>query len=205
MTERINGYKLFVSKNPRLDFSFLYPGSWEVREIEERDYSEVFIIGPRNKDDTYSLSLSVSVIPRREAGGEFDTLDELMKHYLGKNKGSPGFKEISVAEGTFASLEAVEFVISYVMPLPLNAVEPKATTILERRIITARGPYFYELTYGAVEKDYYAFLDAFRRVARTFEFHEEDTEEKQEFRPLVTPTPTLAIRERPADYETNTK
>jgi len=187
-----------------LDFSFLYPGSWEVREIEERGYSEVFIIGPRNKDDTYSLSLSVSVIPRREAGGEFDTLDELVKHYLSEDKGSPGFKEISGVEGTFASLEAVEFVISYAMPLPLNAVEPKATTILERRIATARGPYFYELAYGAVEEDYYAFLDAFRHVARTFEFHEEGAAEKLEFRPLVTLTPTLAIRERPTEYETDT-
>lgn len=204
MTDRVNGYKLFLGKSPRLDFSFLYPGSWEVREIEERDYSEVFIIGPRNKDDTYSLSLSVSVIPRREAGGEFDTLTELVKHYLGKNKGLPGFKVISVAEGTFASLDAVEFVISYLIPLPLNVVEPKATTILERRIITARGPYFYELTYGAIEEDYYAFLDTFRHVARTFEFHKEGAEEKQEFRPLVTPTPSPAIRERPTDYETDT-
>ncbi|MFQ6058964.1 MAG: hypothetical protein ACE5MB_08835 [Anaerolineae bacterium] len=199
MAREIKGYVPFVSTNPRLDFSFLYPEGWDAREVREENYDEVFITGPRNREDTYSPALIVSVTPSKQAGGEFDTIEELVADYLNRRKGFPNFKEFLRTKGTFAFHEAMEFVISYVMPLPLNSVNPRDTTVVERRIVVKRGPYFYELIYRAIEEDYHAFLDAFRNAARTFGFHREMKEPS----PLVTPAPALSVREQPADYETH--
>jgi hypothetical protein len=198
MAREIKGYVPFVSTNPRLDFSFLYPEGWNAREVREENYDEIFVTGPRNNKNTYSPTLIVSVTLSERAGGEFEALEELVADYLNRRKEFPGFKELLRTKGTFASHQAMEFVISYVMPLPLNSVNPRDTTIVERRIVVQRGLYFYELIYRAVEEDYHAFLDAFRNAARTFGFHREMAEPS----PLVTQAPALSLRERPADYET---
>jgi len=200
MAKKIEGYRVFESTNPRLDFSFLYPEAWDVREIRQKDYDEAIITGPRNKEDTYSLSLTIGVIPRQRKG-RFSTVDEFVTDYLQRSKGLPGFRKVFTARGVFASCKATELVVSYVLSLPLNSLEAKETTILERRIITAKGSNFYEIVYGAVEEDYYTFFEVFTNVVRTFTFREERLKQVEEFHPLVTPTPALALREQTVDYE----
>jgi hypothetical protein len=191
---------VFESTNPRLDFSFLYPEGWDIREIKQKDYGEVIITGPRNKEDTYSLSLTIGVIPCQEEG-RFSTVDEFVTDYFQRSKDLPGFKKVFTARGVFASCKATELVVSYVLSLPLNSLEAKETTILERRIITAKGAHFYEIVYGAVEEDYYTFFEVFTNVVRTFTFREEQLKQVEEFHPFVTPAPALAIREQAVDYE----
>ena len=123
-------YAKFISVNPTFDFSFLYPAGWKVREIEEKDYSEVFIAGPRNEADTFTVSLIVSIIPARGRGGESGTLDEAMAAYLARYQPSADFREISRAWGTLVGTDAVEIEISYTMSLPLNNVDAKDTPIM---------------------------------------------------------------------------
>lgn len=201
MRRGIRGYRLFKSTNPRFDFSFLYPESWQVREIEEKEYSQVFILGPRNKDNKYSPALIVSVVRSREKGGSFNTVEELVADHLHKSRSFSNFREIFKARGNLASFEAMEFAISHTAPLPINTVNAKDTVIMERRIVIKREGCFYELDYRGVEEDYHAFFEAFKQAAKTFEFQPDRVTETQAYRPLVTPVP-LALREEPPAYDT---
>jgi len=134
----LKNYIRFISDNPKLDFSFLYPGDWQAREIKGSGYDEVSIIGPRNKEDTYSLGLTVSVIPTSEKGGQYANLSEFIADYLTKHRRSAKFSEISRATGSLAGVDATEIEIGYVMPLPINTVNPRATSIAERSIFLKR-------------------------------------------------------------------
>jgi len=202
MDRAIKGYAVFSGTQPALDFSFLYPANWDLRERVKRDSGEVVILGPRNQDNTYSSGLDISVTPTRQAGGKFSTVDELVAEYLKKSENLPRFKLISKTTGSFGPYAATETLLSYVMPLPLHNVEPRDTTIVERRIVFQRGQRFYELSYKATEEDYPVFLEAFRRVVQTFEFHPGQAEQRKtrRFRPFVTPAPALAMREQGVEY-----
>lgn len=192
----------FTSTNPRLDFEFLYPAAWQVREFDRNGHSEVFILGPRNRDDTLSLAITVHVFPAQEQEGKFATVAEVVEDFVRKHRQLSGFREISRARGTLVGADAVEIEIGYAMLLPLNNPDAKDTPIMERRIIFKKGLQFYELTYTAVADDYYAYLESFQDAVRTFKFRRE-REEARIFQPLVTPTPAYAVREKSEEYKTD--
>jgi len=192
----------FTSANPRLDFEFLYPTAWQVREFDREDHSEVFILGPRNRDDTYSLALAVHVFPTQERGGKYVTVADVVEDYRRRSRRLTSFREIATSQGTLAGTEAVEVVISYTVPLPPGSATSKETPIVERRIIARRKGWFYELIYRAVEADYHTFLPVFRDAVRTFEFRGECAEDR-EFYPLITPLPAHAVREQGNGYNTH--
>jgi len=191
----------FTSTNPRLDFKFLYPGAWQVREFERDGHSAVFVIGPRDQDDTFSLTMTVHVFPAWEREGKFASVAEVVEDYLRKSRQLANFCEISLARGDLVGVDAVEIEISYSIPLPINSVDAKDTSIMERKIVLKKGAQFYELAYATVAEDYYAYLESFRDAVSTFKFRRE-REEARVFQPLVTLTPTYAVREKSEDYET---
>ena len=183
----------FTSTNPRLDFKFLYPGAWQVREFDQEGHSGVFILGPRNRDDTFSLTITVHVFPAWEQEGKFTTVAEVVEDYLRKNRQLANFREISRAQGAFVGVDAVEIEVGYSIPLPINDVNAKETPIMERKIMFKKGPQFYDLAYTAVAEDYYAYLESFR--------FGREREEARAFQPLVTLTPTYAVREETEGYK----
>jgi hypothetical protein len=191
----------FTSRNPRLDFEFLYPAAWQVREFDRNRHSEVFILGPRNREDTFSLGMTVHVFPAQEQEGKYATVAEVAEDYLRKHRQLLDFREISRARGSLVGADAVEIEISYTMSLPLNDLDAKDTPIMERRIVFKKGAQFYELTYTAVAEDYYTYLESFQDAVRTFKFREE-REKARVFQPLVTLTPTYAVREKTEEYKT---
>jgi len=143
----------FTSKNPRLDFEFLYPAAWEVREFDRDGHSEVFILGPRNREDTFSLTITVHVFPSQEQEGKYATVAEVVEDYRRKNRQLLGFREISRAWGTLVGVDAMEIEISYTFPLPVNNVNAKETPIasvcrarevggIQNRLRAAR-PFFF--------------------------------------------------------------
>jgi hypothetical protein len=192
----------FTSTNPRLNFEFLYPATWQVKEFDRDGHSEVFILGPRNREDTFSLGITVHVFPAQEQEGKFATVAEVVEDYVRKNRQLSDFREISRARGTLAGADAVEIEISYTLLLPLNNLDAKDTPIMERKIIFKKGFQFYELTYTAVAEDYYAYLESFRDAVNTFKFRR-GREEARVFQPLVTLTPTYAVREESEEYKTD--
>lgn len=196
----LNEYRRFESTNPKLNFSFLYPADWQVKEIEEKTYSEAFVRGPRNQADTLNAGITVIVVPTREAGGEFATVEEALADYMARSQRLASWRELSRTSGFLLSSPAVEVTISYTLRLPLNSPLAQPTSIVERKLIVKRGSRLYKITYRAVEEDYYAFLPAFRDVVRTFEF-QDGRMETREFHPLVTQVPTYAVREQGAEYK----
>lgn len=190
----------FTSTNRRLDFEFLYPAAWQVREFDRDGHSVAFILGPRNRDDTFSLTMTVHVFPAWERKGKFATVAEVVEDYLRKSRQLASFREISRAQGTLVGVDAIEIEIGYSIPLPINNVNSKETPIIERKIIFKKGAQFYELTYAAVAEDYYAYLESFRDAVSTFKFRRE-REEARAFQPLVTLTPMYAVREGPEEYK----
>jgi hypothetical protein len=191
----------FTSTNPRLDFEFLYPAAWQVREFDRDGHSTIFILGPRNREDTFSLTITVHVFPSQEQKGKFATVAEVVEAYLRKSCQLANFREVSRAWGTLVGVDAVEIEISYTMSLPLNNMDVKDTTIMERKIMFKKGSQFYELAYTAVAEDYYTYLESFKDAVRTFKFRRE-REEARVFQPLVTLTPRYAVREKSEEYKT---
>jgi len=200
MMGALKEYRRFESTNPKLNFSFLHPADWHVKEIEEKTYSEAFVRGPRNQADTLNAGITVTVVPTREAGGEFATVEEALADYVARSQKLADWREVSRTSGFFLSCPAVEVTISYTLRLPLNSPVAQATSIMERKLIVKRGSHLYKITYRAVEEDYYAFLPAFRDIVRTFEFRDGRTEVR-EFYPLITPLPAPAVREQGTGYK----
>lgn len=198
----LKSYVRFASTNPKLDFTFLHPGNWQVREVKGAGYDEVSILGPRNRQETYNLALAVRVTPTRKQGGRHAGYAEFVSDFLAKCERLSGFQEILRARGHLAGVEATEIEISYMIPLPINTLNPQETRIVERRILLEKGEHFYEVMYRAVEEDYYRYLEAFKNVVRTFEFRDDTAQ--QVYRPLVTPMPAHTAYESSAEYETNT-
>jgi hypothetical protein len=194
----LSNYIRFTSANPRFNFSFLYPSDWQLREVTGADYDEVFILGPRNKENTYSLALAIRVTLSREKGGRYGSLEELIADHLARCQRSTGFQEISRAYGYLADVEATEIEIGYTIPLPINTLNPQKTPIVERRIFLKEGEYFYEVIYRAVKENYYQYLEAFKDVVRTFEFRYATAQ--RVYRPLVMPAPAYAVHEHPTEY-----
>lgn len=195
----IGYYAAFTSTNPRLRFAFHYPSDWQVREFDEEGYGEVFILGPRDRENTYNLALVVSVTPGKAQGGRFATLEEMVANRLSRSQRLTEFEVLSRVKGELASAEAVELMISHKMPLPL-AGNRQEVPLLERWIIAARKGWFYELIYRVTAEDYYTYLDAFQTLVRTFEFLDE-RRDAHIFYPLVTRVPAYAVGEEQVGYE----
>ena len=130
----------FTSTNLRLDFKFLYPGAWQVREFDQEGHSGVFILGPRNRGDTFSLTITVHVFPAWERKGKFATVAEVVEDYLRKSRQLANFREISRARGALVGVDALEIEIGYSIPLPINDVDAKETPIMERRSCSKKVP-----------------------------------------------------------------
>jgi hypothetical protein len=96
-------------------------------------------------------------------------------------------------------VKATEVETSYVIPLPINTVNPKDTLIVERRLFLKKDNCFYEVVFRAVEEDYYRYLEAFQNAIRTFEFRHDAVQAV--YRPLVAPVPAYAVREPSVEYQ----
>lgn len=187
-----DNYTTFTSTDLKLDFSFLYPATWQAVELKEKEYSQVLVGGPRNQGNTYSTAFFVTA-----ASAGTMTLDDKVSDYLGKASKAREFKLVSQVRGTLALAEAVELLTRYKMALPLHSVHPTDSIIIERRIIVKRDGQFYELGYRTVEEDYRTYLQAFEHAVQTFEFV---GAEAKVFRPLVIPAPELVLAEKQAEY-----
>ena len=195
----LRDYIRFSSTNPAFDFSFLYPASWQAREVKTAEGDEVSIIGPRNRDNTYSVGLAIRVISMVEGGRRYTSLEELVAAHLARSKRAAKYQEILRAQGIVAGLDAIEIETSYSLPLPMQSIRPKDTVIVERRVYLKRGNSFYELMYRAVEEDYYAYLDVFKDVVHTFLFRADRV--RMTHQPFVAQAVIRAMREKPSIYE----
>lgn len=176
-------YVPFSSPNARLDFTFLYPSDWRLRETHGEGYEEAFILGPPNELGTYSAALVVRVSALRSTSEPSPPVDMLAQAYLSRNQRAAGFHLLSQTNGVLAGVDAIEIEVGYTIPLPVRTAHPAQTPILERRIMLKKAGYLYELIYRTAASDYDRHLEAFRHLARTFEFTDAGADLRR--RPLV--------------------
>lgn len=188
------GYAPFQSGQPHLPCAFLYPAGWDVREIVEDGYVEIFILGPVSRAGTYSTSLSVGMT--RAAG---QTPLEAANVLVSKYRVAFKAQERGPFSVTVAGRPAVEVEIAYSMLLPLNSLNAKQTPIRERRIFFEENNQLYELDYTAPEEDYETWLGAFRILVESFAFAEKPTDTVP-YRPVAMAVPQHAREESPG-YE----
>jgi len=188
------GYVPFQSSQPRTPYTFLYPAGWDVREIVEDGYVEIFILGPVSRAGTYSTSLSVGMT--RAAG---QTPLEATNALVSKYRAAFKAQERGPFSATVAGRPAVEVEIAYSMLLPLNSLDAKQTPICERRIFFEENDQLYELDYTAPEEDYETWLGAFRTLVESFTFLEEPAD-RVSYRPVATAVPQH-MREESPGYE----
>lgn len=60
MNRRYVSHQLSQSQTP---YTFLYPANWQVRETVEEERIKVFIAGPRDPEDTFSVGFTVRISP----------------------------------------------------------------------------------------------------------------------------------------------
>jgi len=192
MTER--SYTRYQSGEPHIQYTFLYPADWKVREIVEDGYVGTYIAGPRNQAGTYSVSFAVGVTRAAD-----QTLAETATELLAKYRSAFNCEELGPFSTTVADVPAVEVEVAYWMPLPLNSIHPQRTVIRERNIFFRRGDQLYELRYAAQEEDYDTWLGDFHTLLESFAFPEEPVDVPYPSVEAAVPQP---VREESPEYET---
>jgi hypothetical protein len=184
----------FQSSQSRIPCTFLYPAGWDIREIVEDGYVEIFILGPVSRAGSYSTSLSVGVT--RAAG---QTPLEAANTLISKYRVAFKARERGPFSVTVAGRPAVEVEIVYSMLLPLNSLNAKQTPIRERRIFLEESNQLYQLDYTAPEEDYETWLGAFHTLVESFAFPEKPTD-MLSYHPVATAVPQ-PVREESPGYE----
>lgn len=161
----IGRYVLYTPVNPKLDFTFEYPDNWPVDESKEPalGWSTLMIYGPRNRLDTLSSNIDVTVVPVQDVKARWGSLNEWIALF------KEDAKLISEKETLLDHQKAVDLTISYNTPSPPE-FEIRFTPVIERIIFLKKGSYIYRIIYGADEEDYAKYLSAFEHFLETFKF-----------------------------------
>lgn len=164
-------YKVFISPNKRINFSFLFPSSWVVRETqgEKGEYIQVLLRGPRNKDDTFSAGIAVTISPAKDSN-----LEKYKDDLISRQQKLPVYRLIVNKRGYLGNVEAVDLFYAFALGLPLNSSAPKDTIISKRVVIFIRKGLAYRISCSAVKEDFGKFNSVFKNVVRTLEFSDEE-------------------------------
>lgn len=190
-------YLVFQSESQRVPYTFLYPADWRVRETVEEKRLKVFISGPRDQEDTFSVGFTVRIWPAATQTPEAATND-----LLSRFSQMPGFREIGRGSGLVAGKPAAEVEFVYHMLLPLNSRDPQRKTIRQRCVFVKADHALVELIYAAPDEMYDTWLSDFHTLIQTFAFPEK--REDRPFHPLISATdtaPAASLREDTAGYE----
>ena len=172
MSEQTAGGSMkYEGDDARLKVEFRYPAGWRLQE--ERGtievYSEVRLLGPRNRDDTYTCTIAVRGSPAKAYGGKHETLSDVVKNFT-----SHLFKEaniLSEKDRVVAGTRAKELTVSYTIPpLHLPSLQAMEIPVKARALFLEKEPYFYELIYSADAREYDLHADAFEQLIKTFRF-----------------------------------
>lgn len=148
-------------------FSFAYPGDWNLRESKgstER-YFQAHVFGKPEKESKWRPSVTVTVYPKKEAGGSFATLDEFFRDYVEKTRGLKGFNLIEEKITSLpAGLTAKDIQMDFIFHLPLYDVNAKDVLMKERTLFFEKETNLFVVSYKNLSKEFTKSHPAFRRV-----------------------------------------
>ena len=164
-------FSKFEGNAPVLTLAFQYPEGWRLEQEEGTidPYRKVRLLGPRNREDTYTCYISVTGFPKKELGGKFETLDEFARHYKQHLLANARIE----AEGAslIAGQNGIDLTTSSTIP-PLYKHGLKAIEIpvKTRTVFIQNGSYLYQIIYGADVRDYGLHAQAFEHLLKTLRF-----------------------------------
>lgn len=181
------GYVLFQLERLGLAYSLLYPVGWQVKEITDERYAEVYIVGPRSRAGHLTVSFRVFFSSESQ-----QTVEEVASSFLREYSSTFSIQVLGQAFGKVSGFPASEAEVTFSIPLPPDSLSPRMTVICERRVFLKREDNLFEFLYRAPEEDYWTWLEAFRVLVQTFSVLEES--QKTTFHPFIADTTVDATK-----------
>ncbi len=190
-----NGYTRHELSGPVGYFSFLYPAGWRLRETIGGTQMDVHILGPRNRANTYSTSLALSITAAAGKSARM-AADEMLAVYRSAfSRQTEGPISITVAG---ASAQRVDIIQA--MPLPPNSLDAQETVIHECSVFLRWHDALLEARYAAPQEDFDNWLAAFDTLLSSLVRPAPPNEQSMYAAPTDTPNPVVA--EEHEEYRT---
>lgn len=164
----MNKEKFVVYESKLMNLSFQYLPSWQIKEIEnaKANYNQIHLVGPSRED--IGLPVSITITAFLQSG----TLKEEVDKYLSLKKRLKDFNLINRADDIWATepAEIVEF--TYLITLPLYAVEPQKVKIQEKTVFFKKGATLYKISCFVDQERFADFREALEKLKESCRFIE---------------------------------
>ncbi len=151
-------------------FSFQYPKDWTLRESvgSTEKYFQVHVFGAIDKGVGFGASVTLTVYPKKAAGGAHDSARELAAAHEARAEKLPGYKLQEKKDRRLpCGVLAEEFRAVYIFRLPLYHPEAKDTPVREHSLFFEHKDSLYVLSYKNLVDDYWAAAPVFDRIIKS--------------------------------------
>jgi hypothetical protein len=190
-----NGYTRYELSGAPGVLSFLYPSGWRLRATAQGNQMDVHILGPRNRANTYSTSLALSVTTAAGKSARAAAEEMLAAYRSALHCQTEGPTSVTVAGVSAQRVDIVQ-----AMPLPPNSLDAQETLIHERSIFFRWRDALFEARYAAPQEDFDDWLAAFDALLRSLVLLAPPDD--QNVLPTLAPAPALVVAEERAAYRT---
>ena len=154
--EGIGPFVPYRSQQFTYDFTFRYPKNWVVAELagKRQRFRQLLIQGPRNNDDTYTVTLSLVVAPIQPAEPytSFDTLVQTIRaRYTRRDDAGRVVVDRSSSVVEHPSRELVSV---FQARIPVSPTETRDVTVRQRNVLLERNGSLYQFSFSADVRDY---------------------------------------------------
>jgi len=144
----------------------------EMLVFEYKDGRYVFFFQPEEEvissDSIYSFS--VLVIPKKEKGGKYATLEDIVSAYSGPEGEVEGLTKISDRETVLGGQEARELCYSYQQLVPVTKGGTTPVDAVDYLIVTEGEDNFIVLKYSCVSSNPSRYDYIYNKVVKSFQF-----------------------------------
>lgn len=155
-----------------LPVSFAYSADWRLTEElgAHEAYHAVRLQGPRNAENTYTPYLVIRAFPVQPPGSRWADRRVLTNHLLTTLPDGANVETQTIR--SMASTSADDFTFTHTIP-PLHHAKHKTVKVpvKTRTVVAEQGPFLYEITYSADERDYETYLAGFEALLASLQFH----------------------------------
>ena len=164
-------FVLYQGQGLGLSLTFRYPEDWRLQEEEGAIdlYRQVRLLGPRNREDTYTPYLSVAAAPVKAEGGRFEDLTERIGLYRANLP--VGAKLEQEGERVVGGERGLDLTIRYVIP-PLHhkGLKNLPIPVKTRTLFFQRDRTLYEVIYSADAREYDLYAKVFEELLKSLHF-----------------------------------
>ncbi len=164
----LNKYLEFVSPLSQPAVRFYYPNTWNIKIDQGKieDYTQVFVRGPRNLDDTYTTAFIVRETPM---GSKFKNIDELRQHRMKYIYSRAVFSEQK--EAKIDNQSARSFIAAYTIPPShSHGLKPLPIQLKCWVVFVENNQKLYEIIFNSDAQLFDKYSPDFAHLLKTFRF-----------------------------------